>query len=334
MRDVLAPAPSDIWSDGTVTVTRSASPADPPLAVRRRGTRVLLEHRLTPGDLRDSLALQLAAVAPGPVDEFERMLVGAVRTTVPGAHRAWSTYYRNSLDDLLTGIADFAPIHARAESLLVGESVLDLGSCFGFFALRAARAGYAVTATDLCSGTMTLLAAMAVELDIPLVTRAADAIATGLPDRCADTVTALHLLEHLSEPDGAAVFAEAVRLARRRVVIAVPYEDEPTACYGHLRTFDAAALSALAADSGLPHRVFEHHGGWLVVDLGGQNGGWSPARLHLPRTSVGTTRTPSTTGHSTHAPPPDSVRTTTPATPAADRTTTPPPTTPRESPPR
>lgn len=52
----------------------------------------------------------------------------------------------------------------------------------------------------------------------------------------------LHVLEHVDAGTAGALVGEAVRIARRRVVVAVPYEAEPTALYGHL-----------------------HRGGWLVL---------------------------------------------------------------------
>lgn len=52
-------------------------------------------------------------------------MVGLVRSTVDGVLESWTTYYRNSLAELLDGTADFAPIHDKAEELVRG-SVLDL----------------------------------------------------------------------------------------------------------------------------------------------------------------------------------------------------------------
>jgi hypothetical protein len=54
------------------------------------------------------------------------------------------------------------------------------------------------------------------------------------------------------------------RVARRRVVVAVPFEAEPDRTWGHVRTFSAADLVALAAATGRPYRVEEHHGGRLT----------------------------------------------------------------------
>jgi len=87
-----------------------------------------------------------------------------------------------------------------------------------------------------------------------------------LATRSADTVFAVHLLEHLPRGLDAEVLAEMLRVARRRAVVAVPFEDEPTPAWGHVRTFDLDDLHALGASTGLPYTVDEHHGGWLVID--------------------------------------------------------------------
>jgi hypothetical protein len=96
---------------------------------------------------------------------------------------------------------------------------------------------------------------------------AGDALAVPLADRCADTVFAVHLLEHLPRGLDEVVLREMLRLARRRVVVAVPFEDEPNPTWGHLRTFDTAALHALGLATGHPFEVAEHHGGWLLIEL-------------------------------------------------------------------
>ena len=88
-----------------------------------------------------------------------------------------------------------------------------------------------------------------------------------LADRSADTVLAVHLLEHLAPALAPRVLAEMLRVARRRVVIAVPFEDAPNPTWGHVRTFDrASSRRARRRTTGRPYTVDEHHGGWLVVD--------------------------------------------------------------------
>jgi ubiquinone/menaquinone biosynthesis C-methylase UbiE len=113
---------------------------------------------------------------------------------------------------------------------------------------------------------MTLLDAVAPELGLDLDTLVCDAAHVPVPDDSFDTVTAIHLLEHVDDSIGTAVISEALRVARDRVVVAVPYEDEATACHGHIRTFDTPSLTKLGEATGRPFEVFEHHGGWLVID--------------------------------------------------------------------
>ena len=261
--DALAPSPVGRWSHGGVTVTRVPGS---PLHVHREDP-LEVHHDLRADDLGEALVARVGQLVRGAA-EFEAVLTGLVRSTVDDPLQGWAAYYRNSLAALADGSAAFAPVHDRAARLVRGASVLDLGSCFGFFPLLLARSGLRVTASDVCAGTVRLLAAVAPELGVRLDTLVCDAAAVPRPDGCADTVTLLHVLEHLDAADGVAVLAEAVRLARRRVVVAVPFEDTASSCHGHLRTFTAQSLRALGRS--LPGRVTvsEHHGGWLVLDLG------------------------------------------------------------------
>jgi hypothetical protein len=243
---------------------------------RRHGGVLDVEHDLRPDELSDELAVLLAeelddtGVLNGQA-EFELVFTGIVRSTVDGAMPAWLRFYRNSLDRLEHGLAAFAPVHEHAASLLVGSRVVDLGSCFGFLPLRLASAGMDVVATDLSAPTMELLARVSTLLRRPVRTICCDAARVPLPDRDADTVTVVHLLEHLTPGASGDVVDEALRLARRRVVVAVPFEDAPRACYGHIQRFDLAALATLAAEvrrrhPGLRAGVHEYHGGWLLLD--------------------------------------------------------------------
>ncbi|MFD6897564.1 mycofactocin oligosaccharide methyltransferase MftM [Rhodococcus sp. NPDC060086] len=269
--DSLAPCPPGRWTHDHVTVEHipSGGLTSGGLTLHRGDDRLHVTHSLTADQLSERLVAGVTASVQDAAfgqEEFELTMVGLVRSTVPGALDAWVTYYRNSLSELLDGTAQFAPIHDTAEELVRGD-VLDLGSCFGFLPLRLARAGTHVTATDILPGTMRLLDAVAPELGIELDTIVCDAAHVPVPDNSSDTVTAVHLLEHVGAEIGDAVLHEALRIARERVVIAVPFEDEATACHGHIRTFDLAALEALGRGTGRPYEAFEHHGGWLVIDV-------------------------------------------------------------------
>ncbi|MCZ4522316.1 mycofactocin oligosaccharide methyltransferase MftM [Rhodococcus ruber] len=263
--DALAPSPDTVWAHENVVVRYIRGLE---FDAVRAGSTVQVCHGLTSAEIGERLVPMVTAQARHvglSQREFELLVVGLVRTTVTDPIAAWSTYYRNSLDDLLGGTADFAPVHERAETFIVG-SVLDLGSCFGFFPLRLAMKGHSVTATDLSAGTMRLLATVAPHLGITLGTMVCDAAHVPVADNSVDTVTALHLLEHVDAETGSRIVAEALRIARTRVVIAVPFETETTACHGHVRTFDEAALGELGRSTGAEFETSEHHGGWLMID--------------------------------------------------------------------
>ncbi|WP_412519499.1 class I SAM-dependent methyltransferase [Actinomadura madurae] len=305
--DPLAPHPPGRYTDHLVRVVRVAPPrtrghraptAQPRTApgrtpvirtehfrLHRRARRIQLDHWLRPEQLDNDLAGLLARelFAPGWVSGlrvFERLFTGVVRSCVDGPLSAWCTFYANTLARIrqdrrpagataCSSIAGFAPVYRRALDLVPPGPVLDVGSCFGFLPLMLAeRARGHVVASDLSAGTMRLLRAVAAARGTPLDTLTCEAVRVPLPDGCVDTVTAIHLLEHMDAAQGGAVVREALRLARRRVVVAVPYEEEPTAAYGHVRVVDRAALADLGRASGHPFRVDDHHGGWLVIDTG------------------------------------------------------------------
>jgi SAM-dependent methyltransferase len=223
--------------------------------------------------ISNDLAGEIARRWPGiAAAEFERRFVEIVEATAPDRLDAWTAFYRNTLDALASGgapggtNAEMAPVHDRAAALAVGRDVVELGCCFGFLSLRLASAGHRVTAVDLTPGTAALLASVAPRLGTPVRVVAGDALRIPLADRCADTVFSVHLLEHLPVGQDAVVLAEMLRVTRRRAIVAVPFEDAPNPTWGHVRTFDLAALDALGAASGHQYVVDEHHGGWLVVD--------------------------------------------------------------------
>jgi len=231
-----------------------------------------VEHDIRPAELSNDLAGWIAddLVAPGHLDPaaFEETFVAVVQDVDPG----WTVFYRNTLAALATGgahggtNAGMAPVHDRAAALAVGPHVVELGCCFGFLSLRLAADGHRVTAVDLVPGTARLPAHVSEKLGTPVTTLAGNALAVPLRDASADTVFAVHLLEHLPRGLDAAVLTEMLRVARQRVVVAVPFEDEPAPAWGHVRTFDLDDLHALGAATGLPYAVDEHHGGWLTVE--------------------------------------------------------------------
>ena len=291
--DPLAPLVGGRYVDDLVEVSARARPPASSDLIRTahfdvdvHDGRVRVGHRVPPPLVDDDLAGLLAdeLFAPGwlrgPV-LFERLFTGVVRSVTPDPLDAWELFYRNTLARIAESVtppagqpaggrhgtvADYAPVYAHAESLLAPGSVLELGSCFGFLSLRIAATGRTVTASDVTAGTVRVLAAVAPRLGVPLRTRVADAARYPADPGCADTVLVVHLLEHLDADHGDQVLAEAVRLAARRVVVAVPLEDEAEETWGHVRTVSLADLATWGRRTGLPCDVHEHHGGWLVLD--------------------------------------------------------------------
>lgn len=302
--DAYAPLRLGTYRGRSVTVRRRPVGArrrlgvvrTPTFDLGRIGPDLVLEHGLGAGEISDDLTglLSTELFEPGWLrgpDLFQDCFVGVVLTCAADPCDAWEAFYRNSLHRIdeevrrvcaqpaataaevgsatpaLNGsIEAFAPVNAEVVRLTVGTDVLELGSCFGFQALRLAAAGARVTASDVNVGSMHLLQDMSERLGIELTTRIFDARHVALPDRSVDTVLAIHLLEHLDDEDAQRVIAEACRVARRRVVVAVPFEDEPREEYGHLKQMTTEDLRSWGAAAGRPHTVHENHGGWLVID--------------------------------------------------------------------
>jgi hypothetical protein len=257
----------------------------PHFVVGRDAGRIVVLQALEPRLLDDVASVLMDELfASGWVtgaDTFERILTGIVLTWDDDPLAAWAAFYSASLAELdrlvdAASPAGLVPVYRRAEALVRAagsHSVLDLGSCFGLFPLRlragAAGPGLDVTASDVSAGTCGLLRRVSVRLGQGLPVVHCDAAAVPLPDGCVDTVTLLHVLEHVDAEHGRRMLAEAARLARRRVVVAVPLEDEACVEHGHVRTITLADLRAegIAARAGTPWRtaVEEHHGGWLVL---------------------------------------------------------------------
>lgn len=262
---------------------------------------LVLEHALSLDGVDDDLAGLLSdeLFEPGwlrGADLFERVFTGVVLTCDDDPVTAWAAFYENTLRAVArvapadadvptstTGpaaagaagapggaghgtVAGYAPVYRRAAALVRGRSVLELGSCFGFLALRLADR-HEVTASDVSAGTMHLLSVMSGRLGLPLETLVCDAAHVPRADRSVDTVLAVHLLEHLEPEHAARVIGTACRLARHRVVVAVPLEEQPSEQYGHLWAVTLEVLQRWADGApGWCGEVTEDHGGWLVLD--------------------------------------------------------------------
>lgn len=236
---------------------------------------------LVDNDLADAIVDELGPLGLIPdVSAFEDLFVRTVESSAPTAGLAWNSFYRNTLGRLRKpaaavgddgSVATFGRIYAAAARLVSGSSTLDVGCCFGFFPILLAeqRPDLRVIASDLSVGTVALAGQVAASLGSAASFLPADAAALPFRDRAVDTVTVLHLLEHLPITTGAAVVNEALRVADRRVVVAVPLEETPNSAYGHLRAFSVGSLAALGQSTGWRSSAWLRDGGWLCLDRPG-----------------------------------------------------------------
>jgi SAM-dependent methyltransferase len=132
---------------------------------------------------------------------------------------------------------------------LAPADLLDVGSGRGVFLwpLLDAFPDLRVTAIDQNPRRVGDLQAVAAGGVGRLTARVMDVRRLDLPDRSVDGVTFLEVLEHLADP--AKALAEAVRLARRFVVVSVPSKEDDNP--EHIHLFDRPAIQGLFAAAGV-----------------------------------------------------------------------------------
>ena len=215
---------------------------------------------------------------------FERLFVDTVLAAHPDPMRAWGSFYRNTMRRLRrpgprgTGcVATFARIYEHALSLIRGTTVLDTGCCFGFLPLLVAERDprLRVIGTDIAPPAAALAGRISRSRGSRARFAAADLLALPVADEAVDTALAIHVLEHLPAEASALALAQLRRVARRRVVVAVPLEEVPDPTFGHVQVFDLAGLARIGADpdsAGWSRAVHAADGGWLVLDRRGPAG--------------------------------------------------------------
>ena len=230
-------------------------------------------------ELADHIAAELGPLGLVPDrSAFEQIFVETVLAGHPDPMRAWASFYRNTLRRLrrpdrgaTDGVATFARIYAHALSLIRGTTVLDVGSCFGFLPILAAEKDprLRVIGTDLVPAAVALAGRVCRVRGRRVRFAAADLLALPVADEAVDTVLAVHVLEHLPAGASAPALAQLRRVARYRVVIAVPLEAAPDPVFGHLQAFDLPRLARVGSDPqarGWSRAVHAADGGWLVLD--------------------------------------------------------------------
>ena len=238
---------------------------------QRPGGQTILLHRFDEStideDVSPLIAEELGALGViASAREYGETLFALVASTCPSSldcpdcghlhldqAAIWRHFSLNTLDRLRRWLdepgacashtAVFAAIYRRILACRVGESLLDVGSNLGHLpVLLSERAPeLTVVGCDNRPESIASCRALAAAAGARVSWRLADVLA---PDFAVvgrfDTVTAVHVLEHLAEDELPAAFAHLLAVALKRLIVAVPYEATPQPLYGHRQAFTPA----------------------------------------------------------------------------------------------
>lgn len=246
--------------------------------------RVILMHTFKQGEINADLICFIEEELPAfGIIESEKQFGATLFAVLASTFSAprdqpaiWRRFCLNTLDSLRNHIAHpdlitptsyigpFAAIYRRAFDLFTGQSLLDVGCSFGFLPILAAerypqarimgidKNPDAITfSTDLAaitsthSMTFTLLDLLSEDF---------------LKQGDFDTVTAIHLLEHLTEQDIPTALDHLLKVTNKRLLIAVPYEEAAQTLYNHQQIFTSEKL--------------KYWGTWCVEQLKGKGRYW------------------------------------------------------------
>jgi 2-polyprenyl-3-methyl-5-hydroxy-6-metoxy-1,4-benzoquinol methylase len=259
----------------------------PHFAVYALDDGIAVLHRLEPAAIDNDLAELVAGelirsrhvVIPRA---FKRCFAGVILSSAPSSKEAWRAFYDNTLSKLqqvASGsypgqdsgpIAVFGRIYQHAWALVAGSSLLDVGTCFGFFPLLLQRSDppFNIVALDVSAPILELARDAAVSrYHVGTATFVhGDACSLSFADGSFDTVSALHLLEHLIPSSASKALQEMCRVARRKVIVAVPMEEELDPAYDHVQRFDRESLINLVEKTGWRWGFEDYLGGWVVLE--------------------------------------------------------------------
>lgn len=213
--------------------------------------------------------------------DYGKILSGIIGSFFPNdARAAWNGYGANTFQrfllflstaraprvfDFYTTIGVFATWYQRVCELCVGESFLDAGCESGWLPLVIAeRMPFMkrVVGVDIQPGMFPIAKTLAEEWHLPQVEfMQADLLSHDFVSIGQfDTVTAIGVIEHFTEQNMYQVLANLLAVAQRRLILLVPYEQEPETIYEHQQVFTRAKL--------------EEVGQWCVQQWGGASRMW------------------------------------------------------------
>lgn len=243
----------------------------------------ILVHRFLPSEIDNNLVDCLMQKLPGLMTSdqaFGHALIGIVTSIKPrDPVDAWgifslNTFQRfreylaeNAMQYPPTTIGASATIYRRLFSLKMGVSLLDVGCACAFWPMLVAErdpeAHGRIVGVDTRLNAIHLsqnLAALTNIHDLIFLQR--DLLSPQFAEELGtfDTVTAIHILEHLPEEQLRLAFEHLLQVTHHRLIVAVPYEAEATRAYGHEQVFSREKL--------------EHWGQWCVESIDGTGHYW------------------------------------------------------------
>ncbi|MBA2287379.1 MAG: methyltransferase domain-containing protein [Ktedonobacteraceae bacterium] len=195
-------------------------------------------------------------------EAFGSAFVGVINAIAPRSPAdAWALFSLNTLRHLQQklhepqpqspeqdAISAFAEIYRRLLSLRTGTSLLDVGCACAFWPILVAEQDpqARIVGIDTRRDAIVLSTSMARLLQCETVAfTQADLLSPELLHLGTfDTVTAIHLLEHIPEDQHLQAFKHLLAVSHSRLIIAVPYEQEATKAYGHEIVFTREKLEA------------------------------------------------------------------------------------------
>jgi len=259
---------------------------------------VILAHRFSPQEIDnnvvDCLMQELADILTSD-QAFGSAMIGLVTSIMPyDPVEAWDIFSLNTLQRLReqldehamsanqdTTIGACATVYRRLFSLKSGTSLLDVGCACAFWpvlvAERASLTPGRIVGVDNRRDAVNLSTNLATRTNLPELTFfQLDLLSPQFAEQLGtfDTVTAIHLLEHLPEAQLPLAFEHLLQVTRHRLLVAVPYESQATQAYGHLQVFSQEKLErwgqwcVKVMGSAAHYWCEEIAGGLLIVDVG------------------------------------------------------------------